>query len=1021
MAGNGKVVIKIDGDDSGYRKVLRGITTATKTAVKGLSVVGGAVAAAWSAVGLTSVKYIASIEQLEASFATMTGSAAKAADIMARLRKLGAETPFETEDLAATTQLLMQYGMDADVAIDRMSMLGDIAQGSADKMNRIATAYGQMTSAGKVQLEDVKQMIEAGFNPLLEISERTGESMDSLYKRISKGKLAVDEITQAMQNATSEGGKFYKSMERQSQTINGMLSTIKDEAQELGGRVFEPFAESLRSTVLPEARNIIADMNKGFQDGGIDGMVNALTRRIPQLTDAGVQGATKMFSAIGKKLPTLMKSLFSQIPTLLKGAVDLAPQLSDALFSVLSNGVEILIGQMPQLIPTLAVGLKDMFLSAAMGVVDLVSGITAGVDKALKDLGLISLTTDEAFDRILADYDREHVEKLKAMIEIDPEIEVSEADFKLNSLYDEIETTLTDGLADTPEIIDGLKKKTTEYYNNQIENINAWRNEALANLDSTLPQAEYDAAVKDINTKADQMVLGLQNASDATIKFIDENAGKATASVQNNLGALETIYQTAVTYRDQIAEMTGEAKSVVRQQQELVAQGLVKDEKTIINALAANAQERTEALEAAEQKKSKAMDRAIEASKTNTEGFVAEQERIEAEWKTEQKAINDKYLADSALLWSGATEALSPDIVANLEKAQTLEKLQGQLESIAKLIVDAFSDPEVMAGEISMQDFVAGAIGDLAFTDEDYLAIAEQMGIDEIDPSKIQEILISKISEAAKWEATGTSSIFGTELTGMITGDLQERINSALGAVDVETGPVADILQAAMEKGILDGIEGIDLTTAEGKLQLILGQFGDMDYSTIGTTANEGVANALSDTGAVESASTAVGDAAVSDIDRSSEAKTAGQNIGQGLVDGLQSKKDAAVAKAREIADAVSAAMRTALKIHSPSRVTREIGEFTGEGFRIGLESSLRNAVRTAENIAGSLNLAPKLTAPDLSNAFASATQGWADAESMRPIYLMLRGKVIGEALAADNARAANNYNRSIALGVGKG
>ena len=75
----------------------------------------------------------------------------------------------------------MNYGFTADEAMDKMMMLGDISQGSADKMSRIAMAYGQMSSAGKVSLEDVKQMIEAGFNPLQEISESTGESMDSLY------------------------------------------------------------------------------------------------------------------------------------------------------------------------------------------------------------------------------------------------------------------------------------------------------------------------------------------------------------------------------------------------------------------------------------------------------------------------------------------------------------------------------------------------------------------------------------------------------------------------------------------------------------------------------------------------------------------------------------------------------------------------------------------------------------------------------------------------------------------------
>lgn len=159
MADGGKVIIKIDGDDSGFRKTLSGLTSAAKTAVKGLTLVSGAITAAWSAVGLTSVKYNAQIEQLEMSFATMTGSAEKAADIMARLKKLGAETPFETTDLVATTQMLMQYGFAADDAIDRMSMLGDISQGNKQALSSIAMGYAQMASAGKVNLQDIKQMI----------------------------------------------------------------------------------------------------------------------------------------------------------------------------------------------------------------------------------------------------------------------------------------------------------------------------------------------------------------------------------------------------------------------------------------------------------------------------------------------------------------------------------------------------------------------------------------------------------------------------------------------------------------------------------------------------------------------------------------------------------------------------------------------------------------------------------------------------------------------------------------------
>ena len=89
----------------------------------------------------------------------MTGSAEKAADVVERLRVMGAQTPFELPQLASVTQLLMQYGFTADDAIDKMSMLGDIAQGNAEAMVSIATGYAQMSSAGKVNLQDIKQMI----------------------------------------------------------------------------------------------------------------------------------------------------------------------------------------------------------------------------------------------------------------------------------------------------------------------------------------------------------------------------------------------------------------------------------------------------------------------------------------------------------------------------------------------------------------------------------------------------------------------------------------------------------------------------------------------------------------------------------------------------------------------------------------------------------------------------------------------------------------------------------------------
>ena len=156
------VKIRINGDDSGYEKALNNIGKKTKASMADIKAgidLASAAMQKFASIAEKGIGYNAQLETLTTSFEVMTGSAEKATEVVERLRKMGAETPYEALDLAGTTQLLMQYGFTADEAIDRMSMLGDIAQGSAEKMNSVALGYAQMSSAGKVNLVDIKQMI----------------------------------------------------------------------------------------------------------------------------------------------------------------------------------------------------------------------------------------------------------------------------------------------------------------------------------------------------------------------------------------------------------------------------------------------------------------------------------------------------------------------------------------------------------------------------------------------------------------------------------------------------------------------------------------------------------------------------------------------------------------------------------------------------------------------------------------------------------------------------------------------
>ena len=254
----------------------------------------------------------------------MTGSAEEAQKVVEKLTDFAAKTPFEMQDLADTTQLLMNYGFTAEEAMERMSMLGDISQGSAEKMNRIATAYGQMSSAGKVQLEDIKQMIEAGFNPLQEISQTTGESMESLYERISDGALSIDEITASMQRSTSEGGKYFQSMDKQSQTFNGQLSTLRDNINQTLGGAFQGVSDKLTQDILPAINEAIGKIDVEAISEKIEGFLDFLMKNgdtiaatiaaigyafVAWNVGSMIQGVINKVKEIGGILPTLIAGI----------------------------------------------------------------------------------------------------------------------------------------------------------------------------------------------------------------------------------------------------------------------------------------------------------------------------------------------------------------------------------------------------------------------------------------------------------------------------------------------------------------------------------------------------------------------------------------------------------------------------------------------------------------------------------------------------------------------------------------
>lgn len=363
------------------------------------------VTTAFAGVAAIGVKYNASMETYSTSFETMTGSAEKAAEIMQQLQKIGAETPFEFEDLAKTTNTLMQFGFTADEAIESMQMLGDISQGSAQKMDSITRAFGKMSSSGKVSLEDINMMIDAGFNPLQEISQTTGESMADLYARISDGAMSVDEITASMQRATSEGGMYFQSMDKQSQTFSGQLSTLSDNAQSFLGNITSGIFEKLAQDILPKVNEAVSLLNDAFESEGLNGVMGVLQSMVPQL-----EPVLDFIDALREKLNDLGID-----PAMFAGAIAAAgPML--VIFGKITSLTGSTIGGITSITQGIGQFAANMRLAGSSGTV--LSGVLATISSPVGILVIAITAAAAAFAYLMATNDEFRTSILDTFSEI---------------------------------------------------------------------------------------------------------------------------------------------------------------------------------------------------------------------------------------------------------------------------------------------------------------------------------------------------------------------------------------------------------------------------------------------------------------------------------------------------------------------------------------------------------------------------------------------------------------------------
>jgi tape measure domain-containing protein len=219
--------------------------TAFKASI-GAAMAGGAAAVG---VGMKAVTAAADFEQTKVAFTTLIGDAAKAEQTLAKLRELGAKTPFEFPELADAGRKLIAFGESADSVPGTLRRIGDVSAGVQAPVNEIAELYGKARVQGRLFAEDINQLTGRGIPIIQELAKQFGVSDSEVKKLVESGQVGFPAIERAFVSMTSQGGKFAGMMEAQGKTTGGLFSTLKDSINEVFLTLGTPINDAIRPLV----------------------------------------------------------------------------------------------------------------------------------------------------------------------------------------------------------------------------------------------------------------------------------------------------------------------------------------------------------------------------------------------------------------------------------------------------------------------------------------------------------------------------------------------------------------------------------------------------------------------------------------------------------------------------------------------------------------------------------------------------------------------------------------------------
>jgi tape measure domain-containing protein len=256
------------------------------------------------------IEYNAQIESYRVGLTNMLGDAQAANEAMAAIQEDAARTPFSVDSLTQANQLLISAGENAEYSRKVIMALGDAVSatgGGNAELSRMAANLQQIANVGKASAIDIKQFAYAGINVYQILADYTGKTVQEVQNMT----ISYDLLSEALIAASEEGGRYYNAMDTQSQTMNGRVSTLKDNVSQLAGLMTGDLSSGI-GVVISNLNDMTVAAIDAYKTDGWKGLgeailelnnpINSVIKKFGELGSAGIGVLDKLSFKLNKAL-----------------------------------------------------------------------------------------------------------------------------------------------------------------------------------------------------------------------------------------------------------------------------------------------------------------------------------------------------------------------------------------------------------------------------------------------------------------------------------------------------------------------------------------------------------------------------------------------------------------------------------------------------------------------------------------------------------------------------------------------